>query len=539
MNLVRQCFPRMTVYEMNERETKEIATSCTKSEEGFWHNLRKYLREYAEVTGIHGFRYVAEKRSTPEKIIWSLLLIFSLCGCIYMIAEIVYKYENSPVVVSFATEDTPLYQIPFPAVTICPEGKYSKKAFNYSDVYYRLKYQKSVDKTNLTMFHHLSLLCEETDLDVRFENVTLDNQFFKTISETKINLTDMFTVCSYNGEYQCEKLFTPVIIDEGLCYSFNIFGREDIFKDHMYNYEQYYHVPQKIADFFDMETGYKENVGVDTYPRRALMSGVGNGLTIFFKFDEEIDDPLCTGPLQGFRVLIHSPWDVPLLKTHYFRMPSNKVVAAAMEAELVQTSEDLRKFKPKKRKCYMHDERPLKYFKMYTQSNCLLECRTNHTLKKCGCVQYFMPRDNTTRICGNRFAACVLYAEHSLIKIQMEANVRGYHFCDCQPACSNLKFSIETSQDEYYEKEFLESLKRTDTGSSSTAWSLLHIYFKEEQVTTMERNELYGISDLISNFGGLLGLFTGFSLLSTFELLYFCSLRIFCNKKIYGKWSGP
>ena len=67
MNLVRQCFPRMTVYEMNERETKEIATSCTKSEEGFWHNLRKYLREYAEVTGIHGFRYVAEKRSTPEK----------------------------------------------------------------------------------------------------------------------------------------------------------------------------------------------------------------------------------------------------------------------------------------------------------------------------------------------------------------------------------------------------------------------------------------------------------------------------------------
>ncbi|KAJ3664872.1 hypothetical protein Zmor_000410 [Zophobas morio] len=147
MNFVRQCFSRMTVYEMNERENKEIAKPHTKNEEGFWHNLRKYLREYAEVTGLQGFRYVAEKRSTAEKIIWSLLLIFSLYGCIYMISEIVYKYENSPVVVSFASQDTPLYKIPFPAVTICPEAKYNRWLFNYSDIFHRLKNNESVDET--------------------------------------------------------------------------------------------------------------------------------------------------------------------------------------------------------------------------------------------------------------------------------------------------------------------------------------------------------------------------------------------------------
>ena len=57
----------MTVYELNEIHNKEIAEPCTMSEDGFWHNVRKYLREYAEVTGIHGFRYVAEKRSAAEK----------------------------------------------------------------------------------------------------------------------------------------------------------------------------------------------------------------------------------------------------------------------------------------------------------------------------------------------------------------------------------------------------------------------------------------------------------------------------------------
>ena len=57
------------------------------------------------------------------------------------------QVENSPVVVSFATEDTPLYKIPFPAVTICPEAKYDTRVFNYSDIFYRVKDGKSVSKT--------------------------------------------------------------------------------------------------------------------------------------------------------------------------------------------------------------------------------------------------------------------------------------------------------------------------------------------------------------------------------------------------------
>ena len=105
-----------------------------------------------------------------------------------------------------------------------------------------------------------------------------------------------------------------------------------------------------------------------------------------------------------------------------------------------------------------------------------------------------------------------------------------------------MKFSAEISQANYDEEKLLRRQGLTDMEAKgylngfdnymekhlnfSTAWTLVHIYFKEEYVTTMERNELYGISDLISNFGGVLGLFTGFSLLSLFEILYFCSLRI-------------
>jgi amiloride-sensitive sodium channel len=79
------------------------------------------------------------------RIIWVILLSLSLAGCIYMIYEVLYKYNNSPVVVSFATEDTPLHQIPFPAITICPEFKYSRQKFNFSEVYRKLQENEEVD----------------------------------------------------------------------------------------------------------------------------------------------------------------------------------------------------------------------------------------------------------------------------------------------------------------------------------------------------------------------------------------------------------
>jgi amiloride-sensitive sodium channel len=69
-------------------------------------------------------------------------------------------------------------------------------------------------------------------------------------------------------------------------------------------------------------------------------------------------------------------------------------------------------------------------------------------------------------------------------------------------------------------------------------FSVLSLYFKRDHFIATERNELYGITDLISNFGGLLGLFMGFSLISYVEIIYFLTLRIFYNEKLFGHWSG-
>jgi hypothetical protein len=44
-----------------------------------------------------------------------------------------------------------------------------------------------------------------------------------------------------------------------------------------------------------------------------------------------------------------------------------------------------------RRQCYIAGERQLKFFKIYTKSNCELECLTNLTLRYCNCSAFFMP----------------------------------------------------------------------------------------------------------------------------------------------------
>jgi acid-sensing ion channel, other len=55
------------------------------------------------------------------------------------------------------------------------------------------------------------------------------------------------------------------------------------------------------------------------------------------------------------------------------------------------------------------------------------------------------------------------------------------------------------------------------------------MFFKEDQLITYKRSELFGQTDFLANCGGLLGLFMGVSFMSILEIIYFCTLRLWCN----------
>lgn len=91
--------------------------------------------------------------------------------------------------------------------------------------------------------------------------------------------------------------------------------------------------------------------------------------------------------------MLHAPMRFPLVGDQYFRVPLDEAVLGALQPVKMTTSENVAKYELGKRQCYItkKDPNPLKYFKVYSQLNCNLDCLTTFTLKTCGCVNFYMP----------------------------------------------------------------------------------------------------------------------------------------------------
>jgi amiloride-sensitive sodium channel len=53
---------------------------------------------------------------------------------VYFILTVWNKWNTSPVLVSFANVQTPVWKLPFPAITICPQIKIKSSMFNISEM---------------------------------------------------------------------------------------------------------------------------------------------------------------------------------------------------------------------------------------------------------------------------------------------------------------------------------------------------------------------------------------------------------------------
>lgn len=59
----------------------------------------------------------------------------------------------------------------------------------------------------------------------------------------------------------------------------------------------------------------------------------------------------------------------------------------------------------------------------------------------------------------------------------------------------------------------------------------MHIYYEQNFFRSNSKEELIGFTEFLSNTGGLLGLFMGFSVVSLIEIIYFLTFRPYCNKR--------
>lgn len=64
-----------------------------------------------------------------------------------------------------------------------------------------------------------------------------------------------------------------------------------------------------------------------------------------------------------------------------------------LKPNMLRTNNALRTYDPIGRQCYYEEERYLRFFRVYTQRNCEMECITNYTVTKCGCSAFYLPSE--------------------------------------------------------------------------------------------------------------------------------------------------
>lgn len=148
------------------------------------------------------------------------------------------------------------------------------------------------------------------------------------------------------------------------------------------------------AIHWNPEQGYDEtrfDHYVRIYPHRAYSTGLraGFGSTLFFL--NHTTDFLCSGPIHGFKIILHGPDEIPQISKNFFHIPSKSNILISIRPNLIITDEQLMKYSPEQRQCFFNSERILRFFRFYNQQNCELECLANFTKSECGCVPFYMP----------------------------------------------------------------------------------------------------------------------------------------------------
>ncbi|XP_039313466.1 sodium channel protein Nach-like [Solenopsis invicta] len=499
-----------------------------------WNILKKQATEFCRNTGLHGYKYISHtQRSKTQRIIWAIVVFVAL-GCAIFLMKMAWNYYAiHPTLTVIESTHHGIWNYPFPAVTVCNINRIS---YNLTKKFVdNLKIPPDVSKEYLVQEMRLmnellipGIFGYDVQKNLSYLQSIIDDNHLSILNVMKLitqSCSTLLTMCKWKGAIdQCDKYFKQILTRDGLCCSFN-----------------YYTFP---------DTTTPDNV------ERAAACGFETGLTVVVN-PEPSDYYASIIGSYGVKVMMHYSFDYPDFNAELQLVQLNSQHFVSVNPVEMYSKPEVKNLAIFTRKCIFSNEADkMLYanvkernltFTVYSYHNCLAECRANIIRARCGCIPYVFPQ-NSSRVCDLRDIQCLKQHKsffdtswpemnHKLKNLSRTIDSIERGPCGCIPDCTLYYYPIESSLGSldttlYYSGSTFSKDSRNAT--SIRNHSIIHIFFNDLVGFQYRRSVNYSWRNIFASFGGLLGLFAGFSLMSIFELLYFFIIRLITDACIHS-----
>ncbi|KAK5646215.1 hypothetical protein RI129_004679 [Pyrocoelia pectoralis] len=471
----------------------------------------KHVESYLRNSTLHGLSYVGNRNiSYWGRAFWLIAFAIGLSSAGYFIVGIFIKYITNPILISMNPSPIGMENVPFPAVTIC-NSNLAPKNVPYL----------SVDKDVTCSQNKISFIPP----DRKSNQLEYIKEFLLNVSQP---CKKMLQTCKWNygANASCEDYFNVIATNEGICCTFNMIPLKHILRypeRSELNPSFRAHSEYRPEDWSPSK-GYSKDAPFNVTPFRSPGPGSIAGLT--FTLDADIENYSCSdGYSDGVKILLHNPTQLPNMQNYGFLLPFGYEIQIVYKPIIYDYLPSFEALDFNKRMCYFRNERYLRFYRSYSNNNCRMECLANKTLKECGCVPFYCPKANDTPICLAANESCV-----SIVKELFEQITENEDSCKCKPTCFQVEYDKVMSYGEITDKFQRKGyLKKKTIDYIRDNIIVVHVFYEITEFSRFTKQEVYGISDMISSVGGILGLFLGFSLLSIVEIVYHLSLKLICS----------
>ena len=169
----------------------------------------------------------------------------------------------------------------------------------------------------------------------------------------------------------------------------------------------------------------------------------------------------------------------------------------------------------------------IKSNRTYTQKDCFDLCLQDSLIYTCGCYSAQFNPLNSTKQCLNAIqVVCVIKQTKKFYNSDFSLNCSNY----CPLECESINYSVRMSFADYpnprYANEAVLNSPMKSQISNNTTYDILkksmvsiNVFYSDLKYTSVSQIPKLSLEDLISNIGGILGLFIGISFLSFIEII--------------------